>query len=224
LVAGSYYIDYQTPLLTNTDILALDGSNINAWDRTSIQYYSKKFDNASDIALYINSALPFTLFLGPQKGRIYSDIAILYGETVALNGAITLMIKAGSKRIRPFTYNPDVPLDEKLKRSTRKSFISGHSSQSAALVFLTAKIYNDVFPESPYKKWVWTSAAILPMVTAVSRVRAGQHFPTDVIAGYVIGACIGIIIPEMHRKDNFFFKNARMTANLNSIGIKWKIQ
>jgi membrane-associated phospholipid phosphatase len=30
-------------------------------------------------------------------------------------------------------------------------------------------------------------------------VRAGAHFPTDVIAGSMLGAAIGVLVPHLHR-------------------------
>jgi undecaprenyl-diphosphatase len=33
-------------------------------------------------------------------------------------------------------------------------------------------------------------------------VRAGKHFPTDVLAGAVAGAGIGIIVPHLHRTED----------------------
>ena len=34
---------------------------------------------------------------------------------------------------------------------------------------------------------------------SVERVRAGAHFPTDVIAGAFAGAGIGVVVPHLHR-------------------------
>jgi undecaprenyl-diphosphatase len=38
--------------------------------------------------------------------------------------------------------------------------------------------------------------------TSVERVRAGKHFPTDVIAGAFAGAGIGVIVPHLHRTED----------------------
>jgi hypothetical protein len=34
------------------------------------------------------------------------------------------------------------------------------------------------------------------------RVRAGEHFPTDVIAGSIAGAGIGLVVPHLHRTED----------------------
>ncbi len=39
----------------------------------------------------------------------------------------------------------------------------------------------------------------LTSFVSIERVRAGEHFPTDVIAGAVAGAGVGTIVPHLHR-------------------------
>ena len=34
---------------------------------------------------------------------------------------------------------------------------------------------------------------------SIERVRAGEHFPTDVMAGVFAGAMIGVLVPHLHR-------------------------
>ena len=80
----------------------------------------------------------------------------------------------------------------------RKSFFSGHTSMTAANSFYAAKVYADMYPDSKWKPWVWTAAALLPAVTAQQRMAAGKHFFTDVLVGYGVGALIGWGIPQLH--------------------------
>ena len=47
---------------------------------------------------------------------------------------------------------------------------------------------------------VWSVAAGIPAITAYLRVESGQHFPTDVLAGYAVGAFTGWIVPHLHKK------------------------
>ena len=41
----------------------------------------------------------------------------------------------------------------------------------------------------------------MTVLTAYGRVQSGDHFPTDVIAGAMAGAGIGILVPHLHRSD-----------------------
>jgi len=45
---------------------------------------------------------------------------------------------------------------------------------------------------------IWTGAALYPALTGYLRRNTGNHFRTDVITGYLIGAAIGYFIPEIH--------------------------
>ena len=51
-------------------------------------------------------------------------------------------------------------------------------------------------------------ATAITTFTAIERVRAGDHFPTDVIAGAIAGAGVGIIVPHLHRSEDI--KQRRM--------------
>jgi membrane-associated phospholipid phosphatase len=42
-------------------------------------------------------------------------------------------------------------------------------------------------------------ASALTAFVSYERVRSGQHFPTDVIAGAMAGAAVGIAVPHLHR-------------------------
>ena len=63
-------------------------------------------------------------------------------------------------------------------------------------------------------KWlVWTGAAIIPATVGVLRVEAGNHFLSDVLLGYAMGAASGILIPELHKKK---YENLSFTPVLDS--------
>jgi membrane-associated phospholipid phosphatase len=57
---------------------------------------------------------------------------------------------------------------------------------------------------------VWLAALGLATATAVLRVEAGKHFWTDVIAGSLAGAAVGVLVPTLHRTD----LGARLSAGL----------
>ncbi len=46
---------------------------------------------------------------------------------------------------------------------------------------------------------MWVVAATVPTITGYLRYKAGYHFLSDNILGYVIGAGTGILIPKMHK-------------------------
>ena len=114
------------------------------------------------------------------------------------NIGITSSFKGGVKRILPYAYNPDVPVDKKTNKKSRRAFFSGHASNTAALSFFTASVVLKYSQNQTVKALVWTGAIFLPAVTGYFRYTSGQHFPTDVITGYIVGASIGYLIPKLH--------------------------
>ena len=126
-------------------------------------------------------------------------MGLLTAETLLVNGALTDLTKVLAKRKRPLLYNEFYSINQKLQKKARTSFFSGHTSTVASMSFLTAKLYNDYYPDSKMRGVVWTSAVLLPATTGFLRMKAGKHFFTDVLAGFVVGAAVGFFIPELHK-------------------------
>ena len=58
------------------------------------------------------------------------------------------------------------------------------------------------FVRSPGSVRAWLTLGVSTALTAfvsVERVRAGAHFPTDVLAGSLAGAATGVLVPHLHR-------------------------
>ena len=49
------------------------------------------------------------------------------------------------------------------------------------------------------KLGLWSGAVLIPATAAYLRVQSGKHFPTDVMAGYAVGAAIGWLVPHLHK-------------------------
>jgi membrane-associated phospholipid phosphatase len=128
-------------------------------------------------------------------------VALLVGESMLLDLALTDLCKEIVRRPRPFCYNPDAPLSEKLNRDARQSFFSGHTSFSAAATFSAARIWSDYHPDSGWKPVVWATAAAIPATVGFLRVKAGKHYLTDVLTGFVVGGACGLLVPHFHRQN-----------------------
>ncbi|MFK7904540.1 MAG: phosphatase PAP2 family protein [Chitinophagales bacterium] len=187
--------------LSEEEIGLLNIDDISKFDRVSCRNWSLGAHKASNVFLLSSYVLPYTLLLDKniRGGDNLGNIALFTFETVAINSAVTGIIKELVRRKRPLLYNPNCPIEKKLHRDATSSFISGHTSNVAALSFMTAQMYSDLHPNSKGRGYVWGTAALIPAVTALLRVKAGRHFPTDVIAGYLVGAAVGILVPRLHR-------------------------
>ena len=197
-----YFLELNADKLTEEGLTALDKASVKRFDRGAIGNYSTSSQKISDIMLFTCIALPVTTFI-TQKGKIETKtVPIMVFEAYTINGGITSTMKALFKRYRPYTYNSNLTVQQRVTRSARESFPSGHVSNTAVASFLTARIFTDLYPDTKLKPLIWGTAAAIPAVTGYLRYKAGRHFPTDIIAGYAIGATIGYLVPGFHKSKN----------------------
>jgi len=101
-------------------------------------------------------------------------------------------VKHAVPRLRPLhsvagTYYEDsgqwlrLPADYTPNRVNDTSFPSAHAANSASLVILAMLFWPRL------RRGLWA----LPLVVGWSRIYLGKHFPVDVLAGWILGACIG---------------------------------
>lgn len=201
---GSVYADFNiTPLVPEQVNQRINNPyDINKFDRRAINYYSLTAQKSSDILLYSSYTYPFLFLISKKTRSDFLPIGIMTAEAFLINGSLTAFTKGFAKRARPFVYNPDVDIDEKLRKNARLSFYSGHTSVVSTLSFFSARVYSDYYPNSKWKPAIWTAAAVIPAATGYFRVKGGKHFPTDVITGYITGGLIGYFVPVLHRKKD----------------------
>jgi len=194
--------------LSQAQLLALDPENIPSFDRVATRVFRPQTSRISDIGLLAGSLAPFVLLAGRKARQDWKAHLFIWWQVATWTDGLTTWTKALSLRPRPFTfyYAENYPmvssdLEELVKeRDSRFSFFSGHSSFTTASCFLAARMFADYYPDSRAKKWVWATAILLPATVAFLRVRAGKHYPTDVITGYLIGAGVGLAIPALYKR------------------------
>ena len=188
--------------LTLADINALDPNTINSFDRYAIRQSSNTARNVSDFFLTGVLVLPAIFISNHHTRKDLVPLVAMSLEIILTNYSVTEVTKRLASRTRPLAYNPDFTIEEKMGEDTRLSFFSGHTSHTAALSFFMAKVMTDYHPHTSkgFRIGIWTFAAAIPAVTGYLRIRAGRHFPTDTITGYIAGGLVGILIPHFHKK------------------------
>jgi membrane-associated phospholipid phosphatase len=178
-----------------------DVSSINSLDRGSVYNWSPAISTASDAVLLTVTVLPALFLSEHHTGRDIKTLLIMYAEVFTFNYGLTEIAKSSVNRARPYVYNPEVPMGTRTGSFSRKSFFSGHTSQTAAASFYFAKVITDYHPtlKKGLKIGLWAFAVTIPALNGTFRVLAGKHFPTDVMTGYVAGAATGWLIPQLHR-------------------------
>lgn len=87
-----------------------------------------------------------------------------------------------------FVSRPRPPVEQMDPFNLTHSYPSGHVAASVAiygaLTLLLAAHYKDI----RMRVFIWTFGALFPLVVAASRIYRGEHHPSDVIAGVLMGA------------------------------------
>ena len=155
------------------------------------------FKFVSNSAGYLVVGIPVTMGtigLIKHDDKLLRNAGVVIGATV-INFGITAALKYSINRDRPFVTYPDITQKSK---AGSPSFPSGHTSSA----FVTATSLSLAYP-----KWY----IIIPSFTwagtvGYSRMYLGVHYPSDVLAGAVIGAGSAWLSYEVNKKLN---KNSR---------------
>jgi undecaprenyl-diphosphatase len=80
------------------------------------------------------------------------------------------------------------------ERIFSKSFPSGHACTTAAMAMVLSMVFWKRYPSVVLGAWVVT------LLVMLSRVYRGVHYPSDVVAGALIGAICGYLTVIWWRK------------------------
>ncbi|MFT6483360.1 MAG: membrane-associated phospholipid phosphatase [Neolewinella sp.] len=207
-----------SPLRRELKITSYD--QISGFDRLGSNFELGNSRKLSDYALYAGATLPVLFFTDRTMWKDVLPIGLLYAETMAIAGGLTNITKAGFARPRPYVYGPEWIPETPLKSGDQAAFVSGHTSLSAAGSFFFARVFADYHPDSKLKPFVWGLAATVPAVTGYLRVRAGRHYPSDVIVGYALGATVGYLVPTLHKKE-ILPKGMRINAGVAGVQLDY---
>ena len=185
--------------LTFEELSNLKPTDINKFDRYAVYQHSNTSKIASDVFLYSSMVSPALLFIDKDIRKDWKTVLPIWMETFAITQTLTMFTKEIVHRKRPYVYADRN--ENKLSKDATASFWSGHTSTTAASTFFIAMVYSDYHPHSKWKPLMWTGCAVLPALTALTRVKAGKHYWTDVIVGYAIGAFVGTMTPYLHRRE-----------------------
>ncbi len=193
--------------ITVEEILALDRNDVNPFDRPATRYWSIEWGDRSDLTrdIVVYSALLVTT-VPPLLRAEWSEaltVGVMFVEAYAIMGGVTYLTKVAVARKRPYLYNTDLTPEERqgAESDPESSFFSGHASAAFTAAAFVSKVFTEVYGPSVWSTLVWGSSLSLATLTAFARVRAGVHFPTDVIVGAAVGFAIGYLIPVFHKKE-----------------------
>jgi membrane-associated phospholipid phosphatase len=217
LIVGAATYDELLSLIINTGELkplppSADAVNhLLAIDRGAVtQTPSANANTYSNIGLYaaIAYAVADPLVSGLRDGprALFVD-AVMYGEAIAITGALTDATKIAVRRPRPIDYaacSGMTTASQCNSTDIQLSFFSGHASTVGTI---TATATYLAFARAGWRRpRPWITLAVGTALTAVVsywRVRSGEHFPTDVIMGSMAGGGVGVLVPHFHRRPHY---------------------
>jgi undecaprenyl-diphosphatase len=171
--------------LSTTASKAQSISELNTLRRINPEHPNSAFwNNLSNTSKYISVGVPVSYFVA---GLMHDDKALKQkaaytAATILLNTASTTLLKNVVKRERPYnTYTGIFP--DKIESDF--AFPSGHTSSAFATATSLAIATKKWYVAVPAFAW---SAGV-----GYSRIYVGQHYPSDVIMGALVGSSSALI-------------------------------
>lgn len=126
--------------------------------------------------------------------------AIAISLNILISSLTYIILKNIFQRSRP-------PIDERLIEEVGFSFPSGHTTNNVAFYgFAIYLIYTNV-KNKKIRNVLCCFLAFIPAVIAFSRIYLRVHYPSDVIAGCVLGIiCVVVFVNFIYKKFDVFLK------------------
>ena len=150
---------------------------------------------------YIIVLICVPLWIQGKKDAAFDVVMLVILATIA-----TEALKLVVDRPRPDLELSDI---ETIVSASGSAFPSGHSARAFAVACL-------LYMEEPRKYGV--TALIIASLIAVSRVYLGVHWPTDVLAGAVLGVVAALVLTEFAKRSVRYQSVRKMTVATLSRG------
>ncbi|TDU34495.1 PAP2 superfamily protein [Gelidibacter sediminis] len=203
--------------LTMAELNALNKEDISSINRWAAGYSSENASSISDIPFAISFAAPLALLFNDNINDHTGQYVGMYLESLSTTAALFSITAGLVDKSRPYVYDENLDTDRRLRNNGQRSFYSGHVAASAAATFFAAKVYSDFYPDAEGKFFIWAAATVVPATVGYYRIKAGQHFLTDVLLGFGLGAATGILVPELHKTKDASLR-VSPTAGRNFLG------
>lgn len=164
----------------NWDINTL--KNINGIDNGFVKGFSKGISKTEPYIALGVPALMGTYALINKDNKLLGD-AVFVGSAVVEALAVTCAMKYAINRERPFNHYPD-QIDNREDASS-PSFPSAHTSSAFSLATALSIRYPKWYVIVPSYAWACS--------VGFARMNVGVHYPSDVVAGAVIGTGCAVV-------------------------------
>ena len=180
-------------------IMLFSAANAQNWDINLLKEINLERNKSLDptFKFITNSVSPMSIgapvaVLGIgilQKDSSLKSKGIIMVEALCVNALTTTALKLAVKRDRPFVTYPYL---DKQAEAGSYSFPSGHTSSAFAL----ATSLSLAFP----KWYVVAPSYMYACAAGYSRMHLGVHYPSDVLAGAIVGAGSAFLSNYLQKK------------------------
>lgn len=122
----------------------------------------------------------FYLFVAPVVyWCISASVGLRLGLSLMISTSLNAMLKLVMRGPRPYWYHPEV---RAFSSETSFGSPSAHAQNAVVVWGLLASWIK--------KPWAWVIAILIILLTGLSRMVLGVHFPHDVVIGYLVGILV----------------------------------
>lgn len=172
-----------------------DPASLNALDRGVLSWHSGVARGASTVLVAgVGGGALLAAVDGLSPARARGDVAVL-ADAVSWTAAATQWLKLAVHRERPVLYGSDAGTAAGMA-DNRESFPSGHT----AVAFAAATAYATLASRQHLPHAARNAVLLYAGAAGAGalRVAGGRHFPTDVLAGAVLGSLVGWVTARLH--------------------------
>jgi membrane-associated phospholipid phosphatase len=180
-----------------------DRSKINRFDRPAAGLYDSSWSTVGNVATATTMAMPIVFILADQGFVDGLNDDLVVAEAALLSSALQVTMSFAVSRPRPRVYGSEASLESRSNANAARSFFSGHIANTMATSVAALRTYQRL--RRPVVAWIlFGVGAAGSTLVGISRVAAGSHFPSDVIAGAAVGAGMGLALPAVHDSKTRF--------------------
>jgi membrane-associated phospholipid phosphatase len=164
---------------------------------------SNTASETSDVLAAVDVFTPVPLLFGQAGGlnEASGRRLLVFAETLAVSHLLNATAKYLVGRPRPHVYSTDPRIQRYAKdegKDSYLSFYSGHASLTFAASVAGSYLFSQASSDARSRAAVWGFELTLAGAATRLRTRAGKHFYSDVIVGFIMGTAVGFAVPRLH--------------------------
>ncbi len=193
--------------------LVMSGVTFSIDDSASRYFKSIQGNAALDVAMIVITSMGdvTTLFIFGivitviRRTRKVGMVFLIAMVTLVV--LVMYMKPVIGRQIPPYGFEPAADLPENFSLESDSfapfaagySYPSGHASRATALAFIAGFALYNRSRVAGYAVWAF------PVIIGITRVYLMQHYPTDIIGGFLLGGIVSVLLSNAMKLDQPFF-------------------